>query len=69
MENLPGVNPGNVGVAAGIWTMAVNMGVFFPPILFGAVYDHLWIPGGMWSILIGYFPALLAALVLREKHR
>ena len=58
-----------MGVAAGIWTMAVNVGVFFLPILFGAVYDHLKIPGGMWSILIGYFLALLAVLVVKEKHR
>ncbi|MFZ0927929.1 MAG: MFS transporter [Syntrophobacteraceae bacterium] len=69
MESLPGVNPGNVGVAAGIWTMAANMGVFFLPILLGAVYDHFKIPGGMWSILIGYFPALVAVLAVKENMR
>jgi MFS family permease len=71
LESLPGVTPANVGVAAGLWTMAVNIGVFFLPLIFG------WIlastggaggTGGLWAILIGYGVGLLAMLVARDNH-
>lgn len=71
LESLPGVTPANVGIAAGLWTMAVNAGVFFLPLLFA------WIvastggaggTGGLWAILIGYAVALLAMLAARDRH-
>ncbi len=71
LESLPGVTPANVGVAAGLWTMAVNAGVFFFPLIFG------WIlastggaggTGGLWAILIGYGVGLLAMLLARDNH-
>lgn len=70
MESLPGVTPGNIGVAAGVWTMAVNIGVFFLPIVAGAVVDATGGPGGaglLWSLLIGYAIGLAAVLPVREK--
>lgn len=66
MESLPGVTARNVGVAAGVWTMAVNMGVFFLPILLGDVTDYLKMTGGMWSILISYFVAMAAVALVKE---
>lgn len=71
LESLPGVTAANVGVAAGLWTMAVNTGVFFLPLVFG------WIlagtggeggTGGLWAILIGYGVGLLAMLLARDDH-
>jgi len=71
LESLPGVTPANVGVAAGLWTMAVNTGVFFLPLAFG------WIlagtggaggTGGLWAMLIGYGVGLLAMLLARDDH-
>ena len=71
LESLPGVTPANVGVAAGLWTMAVNAGVFFLPLIFG------WIlastggadgTGGLWAILLGYGAGLLAMLAARDDH-
>lgn len=71
LESLPGVTAANVGVAAGAWTMAVNAGVFFVPVVFG------WILGstggaagtaGLWAILIGYGVGLLAMLAARDNH-
>jgi MFS family permease len=71
LESLPGVTPANVGVAAGTWTMAVNTGVLFFPLIFG------WIlastggeggSGGLWAILIGYGVVLLTMLFARDNH-
>lgn len=71
MESLPGVTHANVGVAAGLWTMAVNAGVFLIPLIFG------WIlagtggaggTGGLWAILIGYAAGMLAMLLARDDH-
>lgn len=70
LESLPGVTPANIGVAAGIWTMAVNIGVFFLPIIAGAIVDSTGGPGGigvMWVLLIGYAIGLAAVLPVREK--
>lgn len=67
LESMPGVTARNVGVAAGVWTMAVNIGVFCLPILIGAIADQFKIPGGMWSILITCFLCLLAAATVKEK--
>ena len=69
LESLPGVTSANVGVAAGMWTMAVNTGVFFLPILFGWILDRTGGPGGtggLWAILIGYAAALVAVLFVSE---
>ena len=69
LESLPGVTPANVGVAAGMWTMAVNTGVFFLPLLFGWILDSTGgagAGGGLWAILIGYAVALVTVLFVRE---
>jgi cyanate permease len=71
MESLPGVTPANVGVAAGVWIMAVNTGVFFLPLIFGSILASTGGPGGtggLWAILIGYGVALLAMLAARDNH-
>ena len=70
MESLPGVTPGNVGVAAGAWTMAVNVGVFFLPLIFGWLVDNtggLTAEGGLWAMLIGYALGLFAVLGVNER--
>lgn len=66
-ENLPGVTPRNVGVMAGLWTMATNLGVFVLPLIQGAMVDHFSIEGGMWSILVVYVLFLLAMILTQEK--
>ncbi len=71
LESLPGVTPANVGVAAGMWTMAVNTGVFFAPLIFGSILagtGGAGGTGGLWAILIGYGVALLAMLAARDNH-
>lgn len=71
LESLPGVTPANVGVAAGLWTMAVNTGVFFLPLIFGWILATTGGPagtGGLWAILIGYGVGLLAMLAARDNH-
>jgi nitrate/nitrite transporter NarK len=71
MESLPGVTPANVGVAAGVWIMAVNTGVFFLPLIFGSILASTGGTGGtggLWAILIGYGVALLAMLAARDNH-
>jgi NNP family nitrate/nitrite transporter-like MFS transporter len=71
LESLPGVTPANVGVAAGLWTMAVNTGVFFLPLIFGWIVDSTGGPGasgGLWAMLIGYALGLLAVLAVNGKH-
>lgn len=71
LESLPGVTPANVGVAAGLWTMAVNTGVFFLPLIFGWIVDSTGGPGasaGLWAMLIGYGLGLIAVLGVKEKH-
>lgn len=69
LESLPGVTPTNVGVAAGLWTMAVNTGVFFLPLIFGWVLASTGGAGGrggLWAILIGYGLGLLCILATRD---
>ncbi len=71
MESLPGVTPANVGVAAGVWTMAVNAGVFFLPLIFGWILGGTGGAGGtagLWAILIGYGVGLLAMLAARDNR-
>jgi nitrate/nitrite transporter NarK len=71
LESLPGVTPSNVGVAAGLWTMTVNIGVFFLPLIFGwilASTGGVGGTGGLWAILIGYGVGLLAMLAARDNH-
>lgn len=71
MESLPGVTPANVGVAAGVWIMAVNTGVFFLPLIFGSILvstGGAGGTGGLWAILIGYGVSLLAMLAARDNH-
>lgn len=71
MESLPGVTPSNVGVAAGVWIMAVNTGVFFLPLIFGSILASTGGAGGtggLWAILIGYGVSLLAMLAARDNH-
>ncbi len=74
MESLPGVTPANVGVAAGVYTMATNIGVFGLPIVMGVIMDSAggqFKPSGnvagMWWVLIGYAIGLLAMIVVSEK--
>ncbi len=65
------MTPTNVGVAAGLWTMAVNTGVFFLPLIFGWILAATGGAGGhagLWAILIGYGLGLLAMLVARDNH-
>ncbi len=66
-ENLPGVTPRNVGVMAGLWTVATNVGVFVLPLIEGAMVDKFGIKGGMWSILIVYLAFFVAMLQVKEK--
>ncbi len=71
LESLPGVTAANVGVAAGVWTMAVNAGVFFVPVIFGWILGSTGGAGGtagLWAILIGYGVGLLAMLAARDNH-
>ncbi|MGH7224211.1 MAG: hypothetical protein ACRELF_13350, partial [Gemmataceae bacterium] len=71
MESLPGVTPANVGIAAGLWTMAVNAGVFFLPLIFGWILAGTGGAGGtagLWAILIGYGVGLLAMIAARDNH-
>ena len=52
VESLPGVTRTNVGVAAGVWTMAVNAGVFFLPLIFGWILASTGGAagrGGLWA--------------------
>jgi nitrate/nitrite transporter NarK len=67
-ETLPGVNASNMGVAAGAYTVATNVGVFFLPLIMGSMVGHFELEGGMLSILIVYLLALLAMLFVREKR-
>jgi MFS family permease len=71
LESLPGVTHANVGVAAGLWTMAVNTGVFFLPLIFGSILagtGGAGGTGGLWAILIGYGVGLLTMLAARDDH-
>jgi NNP family nitrate/nitrite transporter-like MFS transporter len=71
MESMPGVTPANIGVAAGLWTMFVNVGVFFLPIICGAIVENTGGSGGsglLWTILIGYALGLLALLPAKDSH-
>ena len=70
LEGLPGVTPANIGVAAGTWTMFVNVGVFFLPLICGAIVDATGGPGAagfLWTQLIGYGIGLLAVLPVMGK--
>ncbi len=70
LESLPGVTPANIGVAAGTWTMFVNVGVFFLPLICGAIVDATGGPGAagfLWTQLIGYGIGLLAVLPVMGK--
>jgi NNP family nitrate/nitrite transporter-like MFS transporter len=74
MTSLPGVTAANVGLASGVYTMATNIGVFFLPLVMGAVMDASggpFSPGGnwagMWTVLIGYGLGLAAMLAVKQK--
>jgi nitrate/nitrite transporter NarK len=72
LEGLPGVTPANMGVVGGLWTMFVNTGVFFLPLIFASIVEATGGPGGaggMWAILIGYAVSLVAVLGVREGTR
>jgi len=49
--------------------MAVNVGVFFLPLIFGWLVDNtggLTANGGLWAMLIGYAAGLFAVLGVNE---
>ncbi|MDR3568508.1 MAG: MFS transporter [Syntrophobacteraceae bacterium] len=71
MESMPGVTPANIGVAAGLWTMFVNVGVFFLPLICGGIVENTGGSGAsglLWTILIGYGLGLLAVLPVRDSR-
>lgn len=66
-ESLPGVTSGNMGVAAGAYTVGTNIGVFVLPLVMGALVDKFGLSGGTWSIFVAYLIALAALVAVREK--
>ncbi len=67
-ESMPGVTPVNMGVAAGAYTVATNIGVFFLPLILGSFVDRFGLPGGSWSLFVAYFVALIAMLIVKENR-